>query len=74
MASTTHIQQWKLGQRSGLLEDFVTKRSALESDRRSDDEGRRRRAAVMGHNGAPRPMRWLKLAGAHVGILKMKGW
>jgi hypothetical protein len=43
MASTAHIQQRKLVQRSGLLEDFVIERSALESDRHSTDEGRHRR-------------------------------
>jgi hypothetical protein len=53
IASTGCIQQWKLGQWSGLLKDFVAERSALESDRRSRDEGRRRWAAVMGCHGAP---------------------
>jgi hypothetical protein len=40
----------------------------------SGDEGRHRRAAVMGRHGAPQPMRWLKVAGAHASILAMKGW
>jgi hypothetical protein len=48
MASMARIRQWKLGQRSGLLEDFVTERSALESNWHNIDEGRRRRATVMG--------------------------
>jgi hypothetical protein len=74
MASTAHIWQQKLGQWSGLLEDFVTERSAPESDRRSGNEGRRREAAVMGRHNAPQLTRWLKVEGAHVGILMMKGW
>jgi hypothetical protein len=53
MASIARIRQWKLGQRSGLLEDFITERSALEFDRRSTDEGRHRRAAVTGCHAAP---------------------
>jgi hypothetical protein len=56
MASTARIRQQKLGQWSGLLEDFITERSAPESDQRSADEGRRRRAAVMGCHSAPQPM------------------
>jgi hypothetical protein len=40
MASTARIWQQKLGQRSGLLEDFVAERSAPESDQRSANEGR----------------------------------
>jgi hypothetical protein len=68
MASTACIRQW-----SGLLEDFVTERSALESDRRSADEGRRRRAAVMGLHSAPQLTRWLKVAGEHVAILVVWG-
>jgi hypothetical protein len=47
------IRQWKRGQQSYLLEDFIAKRSALESDRRSADEGRCRRVAVMGRHDAP---------------------
>jgi hypothetical protein len=62
MASTARIRQRKLGQRSGLLEDFIT------------DEGRCRRAAVMGHHGAPQLTQRLKVVGAHAGILAMKGW
>jgi hypothetical protein len=31
-------------------------------------------AAVTGRRGAPQPMRRLKVASAHVGILAMKGW
>jgi hypothetical protein len=56
MASIARIQQWKLGQQSGLLEDFVTERSALKSNRRSTDEGRHKRAVVMGCHGAPQLM------------------
>jgi hypothetical protein len=74
MASTARIRQRKLGQRSGLLEDFLTERSAPKSDWRSADEGRHRRAAVMGCHDALQPMWWLKVAGAHVGILTTKGW
>jgi hypothetical protein len=68
-----HIRQRKLGQRSSLLEDFVTERSALESDRHSADEGRCRQAAVMGRHGAPHPTRWLKVAGAQAAILVARG-
>jgi hypothetical protein len=74
MASTARIHQQKLGERSGLLEDFFIERSAPEFDQRSTDDGRRRRAAVMGHHGAPQLTQWLKVAGAHTGILAMKGW
>jgi hypothetical protein len=74
MASTARIWQRKLGQQSGLVKDFITERSAPESDWRSDDEGRRRQAAVMGCHDAQQPMRWLKVAGTHTGILAMKGW
>jgi hypothetical protein len=70
MASTARIRQWKLGQWSSLLEDFVAERSASKSDWRSADEGRRRRAAVMGCHGTPQPMRRLKGAGAHADILE----
>jgi hypothetical protein len=74
MASTARIRQRKLGQWSGLLEDFVTERSAPKFDRRSANEGRRRQVAVMGRHSAPQPTRWLIVAGAHVGILAMKEW
>jgi hypothetical protein len=74
MASTTRIRQRKLGQRSGQLEDFITEQSAPKSDRHSADEGRRRRAAVMGCHGALQPTQWLKVVEAHVGIIAMKGW
>jgi hypothetical protein len=53
MASMARIRQWKLGQRSSLLKDFIAERSAPKSDRRSADEGRRRRAAVMGRHDTP---------------------
>jgi hypothetical protein len=55
MASTVRIRQWKLGQWSGLLEDFVTEQSALEFDRRSADEGTHRRATMMGRHNASQP-------------------
>jgi hypothetical protein len=69
MASTACIRQWKLGQRSGLLEDFVVKRSAPKSDRRSADEGRCWRVAAMGRHGTPQLTQRLKVAGEHVAIL-----
>jgi hypothetical protein len=73
MVSMARIRQRKLGHRSSLLEDFVTERSALESDRRNADEGRRMRAAVMGCHGAPQLTRWLNVAGEHVAILVVRG-
>jgi hypothetical protein len=47
------IRQQKLGQWSGLLEEFITEWLAPESDRHSGNKGRRRQAAVMGRHGAP---------------------
>jgi hypothetical protein len=43
MASTARIRQRKLGQRSGLLEDFIAERPTLESDWRSTNEGKHKR-------------------------------
>jgi hypothetical protein len=73
MASTARIQQWKLGQWSGLLEDFIVEWSDLESDQRSIDEARRRRAAALGRHGTPHPTRWLKVSSEHVAILVARG-
>jgi hypothetical protein len=53
--------------------DFIAKRSALESGRRSTDEGRRGRVAVMGHHDAPQPTRRLKVVSEHAAILVARG-